>query len=256
MEDLVTSPQRSSSELPKILTNIKSISKLITVILFVIFPFLGFYFGMIYQRNFSESTPNPSLREVDATLPTQQPSTNLGKTGFPDWHLISKKKYKNFEVGSFDFSEITSGLEVPIPSLFVVAPVVNNQPQIHRDSYAVSMIPDVYYNENIFDIVGDKIYIIDSQLNIIKTFTAEYNSPTLVTPEYYYMKYLGSIPPPRYNIGTIISIKCALDRCSIESAFHQESGCEFDLDISTLNYSVPVCHSPGPGGTDYTPEKI
>jgi len=69
------------------------------------------------------------------------------------------------------------------------------------------------------------------------------------------MRYKKSISAPEYDIGTIYTIDCSSNVCIVGSAFHQESGCEFELDLSTLKYSVPVCRSVGLEES-YTPEKI
>lgn len=247
--------QPATNRLPKFLTTVTPLSKLLAGMLFITLPFLGFYLGIQYQKNNSTITSPSKSTSVTPTFTPQQSIINSGKTGFPDWHLISKKKYKDFEIGSFNFSGIISGPDAPIASLFVVAPIVENQPKVYTDSYAVGMIPDFYFNENLFDIVGDNIYIIDSQLNDIKVFTAEYFPATQASVDFYSMAYKMSIPAPEYKIGTIYTIKCDSIKCTIGSAFHQESGCEFELNVSTQKYSIPICYSPGPGG-EYTPEKI
>jgi len=84
--------------LPKFLTNVTSFSKILTAVLFISFPFLGFYLGLKYEEQFTQYLESPA--NVDQYILTNQPTaTKDPSTANPDSIGANWKTYRNEEFG-------------------------------------------------------------------------------------------------------------------------------------------------------------
>lgn len=91
--------------LPKSLTTVTTFSKLIALLMFVTFPFIGFYLGMVYEQKVT-----PIIQEVAVNQPA-----NLSPTPTPD-PTANWKTYTNAKIG----------FQVKYPALWVERDVVSS----------------------------------------------------------------------------------------------------------------------------------
>ena len=152
--------------------------------------------------------------------------------------LLLSKDYGKFNVGAFTVGDL-------IGDVFIVAPIENGQPTIYINSPALSYADDAFLMDNLFDIVGDKIYVLNQNRGFIDIYSASYSERTMATSAYYSMNYLGSINGPRYKVGVPYSIKCQDNKCQLQTAFHQEAGCDMELNLETKQYSGIKCSDIG-----------
>jgi hypothetical protein len=91
--------------LPKWLTTVTPVSKLIAAILLITLPFLGFYIGQKYQESLTPKfiQPNIHYRPSSTPLPTPSPLPTLfpsqtingdDSTSVTEWTLYTNKKHK------------------------------------------------------------------------------------------------------------------------------------------------------------------
>ena len=165
----------------------------------------------------------------------------------PKWggKLLVSKSYGNFKVGSYVIDDMLGGA-------FIVAPIENKSPTVYRGAYALSYAIDVFATDNLFDIVGDKIYIINQKVGFIDVYTARFVKSTEATSSFYTMDYTKTINGPKYEVGVPNFLKCQNDSCQLKTVIHQQSGCQMLLNISTEQYSEIKCAGMG-GSFDPVP---
>lgn len=160
--------------------------------------------------------------------------------------LLLSKDYSKFMIGAYNATDL-------LEEVFIVAPIDNGIPTTYRYAYALSFASDIFMMDNLFDIVGEKIYILNQNEGFIEIYTASFTEETLATSAFYRMNHIDSINGPKYKVGVPYSIKCQNNLCQIETAFHQESGCSMELNLETKQYSKIKCSSMG---GDFNPEPL
>lgn len=232
--------------LPKYLTTVTSFSKYLAMFLFVVFPFLGFYIGLNYQKNLKKD-----VQIVNTISPTPIKLTIQEKSNeSPDYwknKLLLTKEYNGKAIGAFVFENPVSE-----HGMFFLAPVENMKPDLY-EVYTFSIYSEFFNSDGLFDIVDNKMYVLDQKKNILEIYSLKSKQDSLVsTITHIEVNYIQSIKPPPYNVGTMYAVKCAADACIVQTAFHQEAGCTVEFSIKNNSFSIPTCidHS----GTTFTPD--
>lgn len=103
-----------------------------------------------------------------------------------------------------------------------------------------------FVSDSVFDFAQGKMYVINNQNRAVDVYE--------IVGDYKILP-LKSVPLPDYDIGFLYGITCSEEICLAKTAFHFESGCNTELDVSNDTFGVPVCVHPGPGGVEFTPNK-
>lgn len=241
----------SMVESPKAIKQLKTVIVFLSVLVLVVLAILIYF---IYQRGIAP-TPRPSLQEKlpanvqISAMPTKSlPAESNNPTCQIDWKskLILSKDYGNFKIGAFALGEV-------LGDVFIVAPIENELPTTYFNSYALSFAQDAFETDNLFDVAGDKIYILNQGRSFIDVYTASFSEATRATPAIYQMNYIDSINGPKYKVGVPYSIKCQNNLCQVKTGISQESGCDMDLNLETKQYSRIKCS--GIGG-EFSPQPL
>jgi hypothetical protein len=118
-------------------------------------------------------------------------------------------------------------------------------------------------NENVMDIVDNKLFVVNGQMNSIDIYgivigkPSDYKAgsgiPTLTThPSHLYFMESFKLPTDKYDLGEVFSVECEETTCEINTMKKPDTGCTVDLDIDTGKYSNASCL--GPNGT-FVPTK-
>lgn len=111
-------------DLSKHLTKVTPFSKMLSAVLFVILPFVGFYLGLNYQSNLSNETiTSQSLFEPGKVIVSFNPETTLGQARkFLDgFKLTYKEPYKYRDLNTGKITPIAGNESFgQIPAVFVV----------------------------------------------------------------------------------------------------------------------------------------
>lgn len=121
--------------------------------------------------------------------------------------------------------------------------VMNNFNTIGVSSFSPS-----YSFDQLFDVVGENLYVINADTNRIDLYQRKKEE------NIYTYSYLKSLKLPQYDLGTIYGIGCQKDECEVKTAFHLESGCRLSLNLSKEQFSEPLCG--GFGIDEFIPEKL
>ena len=161
------------------------------------------------------------------------------KQGFDAWEKrrLASKRYRDMDYYAYQL----------LPDEFVYKGTGVMTPYVIRDGndnvYVLSNYHGTSFTtDRIFDIFQDQIYSINMQNNSIDIYTLAAGSSL----------YEKSIKLPSYKTGTLYGVYCELDTCTVKTAFHQESGCDIELNLLTDSFGVPEC-THYDGGT-FTPE--
>ena len=74
-------------KLPSWLTTVTPLSKILAMILFITFPFVGFYLGMKYQERITVNTPSiPAIKITPTPIVTQ--------VDISGWKIYTSQKHK------------------------------------------------------------------------------------------------------------------------------------------------------------------
>jgi hypothetical protein len=95
--------------LPKYLTKVSTLSKLVALALFVLFPFLGFYLGLLYQQKLCVKTEPECLEDATSSESDDEP-IDIPETAESCWEYDNyprlANEYRNNTLGN-TFNEAT-----------------------------------------------------------------------------------------------------------------------------------------------------
>jgi hypothetical protein len=148
---------------------------------------------------------------------------------------ILSKTYGDMTIGAFLTNDLLGGT-------YIVAPIADGMPVTYGGGYALAFMDLALLNDKLFDVVGDKIYIINQEHSFIDVYTANLTEKFESVPQLFRMNYLYSITP-KYDVGWPVSIECKADLCAMSSSFGLESGCDMQLNVTTKQYSNIQCAS-------------
>lgn len=202
-------------------------------ILISIILVIGAYIGITWQSQVSNSVKHPAST---ASAITPEPSLNQG---------INQKPEKPLG------EEII--ITKPIEGGQLVARRLVPETSLGADVFSISLesgehYPVIYstssrfYDQTqLFEIVDDQIFIVNSQKNQVDIY--KYQIPKVEDGIRYLGKftYIESIELPEYKIGEIYAINCAANNCHINTAHQLESGCSMDLNIQTQEFTNLIC---------------
>src|SRR5271166_2512755 len=95
--------------LPKSLTTVTTLSKILAMALFIIFPFVGFYLGMKYQEKITPKTEYVSnniepMQDASTVLPTSMPNLIASAASVPTINPVEKANWKTYTNTKYGFS--------------------------------------------------------------------------------------------------------------------------------------------------------
>lgn len=95
----------------------------------------------------------------------------------------------------------------------------------------------------LFDFYGSSLYVINAIDNNLAIYDMAGKKP----------KYVTAIALPNYRIGTVSGVTCHEEKCEINTALHQESGCVVLFNPLELNFDTPMCQDET---GEFTPEEL
>ena len=117
-----------------------------------------------------------------------------------------------------------------------------------------SVSSPIYAEDRLFEIVGNEVWVVNGQTNKIDRYRYQVEKKEgNVTEALSHFFYLESIDLPRFNVGIVGAIQCTDEDCKVLTGFHQEAGCEMDLNILSKEYSNITC---GGMGGEFDPDPI
>ncbi len=115
-----------------------------------------------------------------------------------------------------------------------------------------SVLSPLLESEHIFEIVGEKLLVVNSQTNRLDVYTIqleEVRNNVSYTNELTYDK---SIELPRYKVGGIDAVECENNICKVSTTHNPDSFCTMDLELTSETYSNITCNDLG---GPFTPEE-
>ena len=224
---------------PKIISQLKAVILGLVVLLLLVSGVFGY---LILQQKSSSDVQVSTAPTISPSVGSENSKLSINWTN----KLLLSKDYGKIKIGAYSVDDL-------LGDVFIVAPIENGGPTNYSGAYALSFASNAFAKDNLFDIVGDKIYVLNQSRSFIDIYAAGFSEKTLATPAYYEMNYVGSIGSPGYKVGVPYSIKCQNDLCQLKTAFHQESGCDMTLNLKTKQYSGIKCSSMG---GDFSPEPL
>jgi hypothetical protein len=110
-------------------------------------------------------------------------------------------------------------------------------------------------NESLIDVVGDKLFVINDQVDGIDVYEIQYESISekLVNGKIQkstkgnklYHLDTFKLPLEKYGLGSLFSITCNDNSCEVVTSYTRDIGCTLDLDINTGVYSNVLCQGRG-----------
>jgi len=207
------------------------------VLVLIVGGVIGYFIGTMGNQKMENQSMAP------------QPTTSEQPTS-PSESMMEKKKAlleKEVEGGKF-VAYKTETNSVNLPSVFSVSLESGENPV---EVYSVSN--PAYSQDNLYDIVGDQLWVVNGQTNNFDVYSYQVEKKDADTTTPSALTYKESVALPKYDVGTLYSIKCDNGGCDVYTAMHQESGCTMKLDPTTKKYSDISCS--GLGG-EVTPKPL
>jgi hypothetical protein len=234
------SNQKSQIQLSEFKNSRPLVITIAVILAFTIGGAGGYFLGLAKgsQKESLPQRPQPTTQpQAKQQTPTPAPISSEGDNKSAEYwkkRLLLEKEYGSFRLGAFDTDDL-------LFDSFIIVPVDNGIPSVAAKSYAVSFAQNAFMKDNLFDVVDQKIYLVNQKNSFIDVYQASFSEKTLATPAFYAVDFIESVSSPDYKVGVPYSIMCEGVKCQIKTAHHQQSGCSMDLDLETKQYSNIKC---------------
>lgn len=224
----VTYPQKHQSQV------------LLMILLGVIMLIIGFYGGYLFFAN--KDHPYRSNNQVTRVVtPTIQetPSTNnqtqlrqVSTIKAKDRKLLQERKIDGGRLAAYrlndDWSyDVNGGVFAIVLESGEYNPVI------------FSTVNPAYADEHVFELVKDKLWVANAQTNKIDIYSIQTEKTVNNVTQLSEITYNKSIDLPQ--AGRVYSIVCNTATCTVQTAYHLESGCSLEININSESISTPKC---------------
>lgn len=185
----------------------------------------------IYLSSKDNFNPPPQdIKNLNTTdIPSPAASVVVTPSPSPSFDMLQTKNWNDKKFYAYASKES--------PDLFFLTPA-QKADDIYLHGYIVSTAADIFIRNSLFEVIEDRIYVINSRNDAIDVYKIDFSKePNWQIP----FKYEESIKLPKHEAGYLYAIQCQDRLCTVRIAFHLEAGCSSKLDVTTKKFTKDKC---------------